>query len=726
MTPAANKSFRYAAIALKVLEKVLGSKFTVNGIEDLPNQPILFVSNHFTRFETFVVPYLIYKNTGRQVRCLADSGLYYGTLGKFLNSVGTISTKNINRDNIILKDLITARHDWMIYPEGSMIKSKETKKESRFINYTPDRIGHVRTGSSVLALKSQLYRNDIVEAFDLKKTDVLEEFKKSIGVEYQEYFRQTNTYIVPLSISYYPIRPGNNSIKNMAARLVNKIPSQVAEELEIEGNLLLDADINLSFGAPVHLGEYVKSVRGLIYQIPIIKNHTKTNFILKYFKHRLTNDFMNKIYSDLQINLDHLFSAALYHIPEIEIEIDHLKRVIYLSAVQMKKYGKYRLNHSVDEESLYKIFIDEPHFEFDSAFELAKKQGLISELEGGKIKINKEGFSKKYDFHEIRRENTLKVIVNEFFLLERANNIVIKISKIPDHDLRKKVFHEIHHADLQDFESDYNTYFDKDFSKEKSVGSPFFLDVKNNLAVAKKVAILVCHGYKSAPKEVEELAKFVNDLGLAVYGVRLKGHGTTPINMKYTTWIDWYNSMQHGYAALRNYYPKVVIIGFSTGGLLGLLSCAKKHSQVAGIISINSALKLLDIRTRFVPGINIWNEMLQKLSIEKSKMEYVDDRPENPQINYSRNYLKAVAQLDHLMKKCDESLSNISTPALIIQAKRDPVVNPISGKIVFEKIKSENKFLFEPDFSNHCIINGDNKGEVFESIRSFLSKLNLL
>jgi hypothetical protein len=189
MTLAANKSFRYAAIALKVLEKVLGSKFTVNGIENLPNQPILFVSNHFTRFETFVVPYLIYKNTGRQVRCLADSGLYYGTLGKFLNSVGTISTKNINRDNIILKDLITAQHDWMIYPEGSMIKSKETKKGSSFINYTPDRVGHVRTGSSVLALKSQLYRDDIVEAFDLKKTDVLEEFKKS-QLEYIKYLQK--------------------------------------------------------------------------------------------------------------------------------------------------------------------------------------------------------------------------------------------------------------------------------------------------------------------------------------------------------------------------------------------------------------------------------------------------------------------------------------------------------------------------------------------------------
>ena len=49
---------------------------------------------------------------------------------------------------------------------------------------------------------------------------------------------------------------------------------------------------------------------------------------------------MNKIYSDIQVNLDHLFSAALYYVPQDEISIDHLKRIIYLSALMIKKSGK--------------------------------------------------------------------------------------------------------------------------------------------------------------------------------------------------------------------------------------------------------------------------------------------------------------------------------------------------------------------------------------------------
>jgi len=457
-----SKAFQYTALALKVLEKILGSKFSVSGIEKLPNQPILFVSNHFTRFETFVVPYIIYKYSGLQIRCLADSGLYHGRLGNFLTSVGTISTKNPNRDSIILKDLVSSKYNWMIYPEGSMIKSKETKKESGFVNYTPNRIGPVRTGSAVMALKSQLYRDDMNEAAAQNRIKDLNRLEEECGVKYNESFNQISTYIVPLNISYYPIRPGENKIKRIAARLIKKIPAQVAEELEIEGNLLLGSDINLHFGEPINLHNYLKPVRGLASQIPLIKSETKNNFILKYFKYRLTNDFMDKIYSDLQINFDHIFSAALHHILEDEIEIIRLKRIIYLSAVMIDK-RKYRLNKSILEENLFKLFIDEPHKEFDSVFDLAKKQNLIEEISAGKIRIKKENLDKQFDFHEIRLENTLHVIANEFSLLDEPNKIVLKNSKLSDEQLKEGVFAEIYEKDLEIFQNDYQSFFDKVF-----------------------------------------------------------------------------------------------------------------------------------------------------------------------------------------------------------------------------------------------------------------------
>jgi esterase/lipase/1-acyl-sn-glycerol-3-phosphate acyltransferase len=725
-----SKAFRYAAIAMRILEKLLGSNFSVSGLENLPKRPVLFVANHFTRSETFFVPYLIYRNTGRQVRCLGDSSLFHGALGRFLESTGTISTRHKNRDNIILKDLITGDYDWMIYPEGSMLKSKAIEEKSGFINYTPSRVGPVRTGSAVLALKSQIYRSEIISAFEEGKVEKLAELERNLGTSYQSYFKEIDTQIVPLNITYYPLRPGKNKIQELATRLVKTIPKQVIEELEIEGNLLLGADINVSFGKAINVGDYIKSKRNLISQIPIIADETKANMILRYFKSRLTNDFMAKIYSDIQINLDHIFASALGNFEEEEIEINHLKRVIYFSGVMIARSRKYRLNHSIFEENLMKIFLDEPHHDFDGVFELAKKQGIIEESSAGKIKIKKDLLKKEFDFHEIRLENSLQVIANEFSLLDTAAKIVKRSVKIADEDLRQKVFAEIYKRDLEIFESDYQIYFDEKFSKDKSIGAPFFLESRAKVSSqVRGVGVLVSHGYKAAPQEVAELSKFLNGFGFKVYATRLKGHGTAPINLKETTWQDWYISMQRGYAALQNICTKIVIIGFSTGGLLGLLACSKKNQltkKLIGVVSINAALKLRDLKARMVPGINMWNEILTKLHIDKGRFEYVDDAPENPHINYSRNYLKGVEELENLMTLCEKNLPLVLTNALIIQATKDPVVNPLSGKIIYDLIKSPQKFFSQLEFSNHVIVTGPEKEEVFEEIRKFFAKIKLI
>lgn len=724
----ATKTFRYTALTLNILEKILGSKFSVSGLENLPSKPIMFVANHFTRSETFFVPYLIYKYTSRQVRCLADAGLHNGMLGKFLESVGTIGTDNPNRDKIIVKDLICGEYDWMIYPEGSMQKNKDvTRHDELFISNTPYRTGPVRTGSAVLALKSHLYRKDLVEAKMRGNQDFLDDFKKEYGLEYRDYYKELDTYVVPVCITYYPIRPGQNRIEALARKFMEKVPDRLVEELEIEGNLLSNAEINLHFGKPINLAEYIASVRGLVYQIPIIKNQTKTDFIIKYFKHRLTTKFMDAIYSDAQVNFDHIFSATLRHISEREISIGHLKRIIYLSAAMIRKSGKYRINNSIKEENICKIFNDEEYAEFDSIFDLATKLGEIELAENGQIRVNKVIFNRQSDFHKIRLENTLQVIANEFALLEVADNIVKRNCKIPYEELKKRIFDDLIKKDLEIFERDYQVYFDKNFSKDRSVGRPYYLSCNIKApAKIKKIGILICHGYKSSPKEVEALSRFFNGFGFKVYAVRLKGHGTSPINMKDVTWRDWYDSLQRGYAILRTHCSKVILVGFSTGGLLSLVTGAKKKQGLSGIVSINAALKLKDIKARMVPGINIWNEMLDKLHIETGKLEYVDDKPENPNFNYSRNYLKGVEQLEKLMHKTEDLLQDVTVPTVIIQAMKDPVVDSKSGDIIFEKIKSKNKMIFRPDFNNHVIINGERKEEVFVMIKEFLHKMNLV
>ena len=435
-----SKTFGYTSLVMNILEKVLGTKFSVTGTENLNDQPTMFVANHFTRSETFFVPYLIYKKTHKQSRTLADYKLYIGLLGKFLRSVGTVSTKSEKRDNIIIGDLIKGSHNWIIYPEGSMVKNKHIIHNNLFISNTPSRVGPVRTGSAVLALKSQLLRHDFIDAVNQNNQEIIKQFKQDYDVEFSENLANLQTQIIPLNITYYPIRPGQNKIQTIATRLIKKIPSQIIEELEIEGNMLMGAEINIHFGKPINIANYIKNKRLVINQIPIIKQETKNNIILKYYRSKLTSDFMERIYNDCEINFDHLFIASLMHFSHDEINIFHLKKIIYYSAILITKSNNYRCNHSIDKSTIYKIFAEEKFFAFDDVFNLALKQNIIKINDKNIIEINKTSFEKNTNFHEIRLENTLHVVANEFALLDNANAIVKRVSRLEEDDLSQKIF----------------------------------------------------------------------------------------------------------------------------------------------------------------------------------------------------------------------------------------------------------------------------------------------
>ena len=69
---------------------------------------------------------------------------------------------------------------------------------------------------------------------------------------------------MPVNITYYPLRPGDNKIKSLATRLIKNLPKQIAEELEIEGNILLNSEIDLNFGDPINLQDYISSTKNII------------------------------------------------------------------------------------------------------------------------------------------------------------------------------------------------------------------------------------------------------------------------------------------------------------------------------------------------------------------------------------------------------------------------------------------------------------------------------
>jgi esterase/lipase len=376
--------------------------------------------------------------------------------------------------------------------------------------------------------------------------------------------------------------------------------------------------------------------------------------------------------------------------------------MVYSLAEKLISMEKYNLHSSVTQgvKLLFPATLR-------NCTQIAIKSGILKEKDQTCLTFSKKALHNEYDFHTIRLKNILKVQLNEMRTFKSIQEAAKSISKKPIAELKKEAVSSILDKMLLDYEKDYKKYYSKKFSKPKQIGCPFYLEAKN-----KKIGIVLCHGYKASPAEVHLLAKYLNKNGYNVLVPRLRGHGTSPINMKDITYQDWQESLNEAYAVLRQSCDKVILVGFSTGGLLSL--CCAAQNYVDGIVCINAALQLNDIRINYIGVINFWNQLL------KVKKQYIDAKPEYPHTNYSRNYLKGVEELKKLMEQTNVCATHITCPALIIQARKDPVVNPKSGQEIYKTIKSKVKYLYEPDLKHHVIVRGEGHKETFETIHKFI------
>jgi len=110
--------------------------------------------------------------------------------------------------------------------------------------------------------------------------------------------------------------------------------------------------------------------------------------------------------------------------------------------------------------------------------------------------------------------------------------------------------------------------------------------------------------------------------------------------------------------------------------------------------------------------------------VNKGKMEFVENVPENPEINYLRNPVSGGNELQKLMTLVENQLKNVMEPTLIIQGSDDPVVNSVSAQEIFEKLGTKDKQLLRIYADHHGILRGEEADKVNAMVLMFLEKVS--
>ncbi len=692
---------------LDIVEKITDANIIINGLEKIPSKhPTLFVANHFTRMETFILPYVLYKKTNKAVRAVADDSLFISYFGSFLNEMGIVPVGHKNRNRIIISDLLEGKNNWLIFPESNMVKNKFIlkKNDHYFTKNENSVIRRIRSGAAFFALSSQATRNEYHESNTLTKDRIKNQYNLKNDVQLRD------TVIVPMNISYIPLHPKENIIEKTARQFVGNIAPRIMEELKVEGELLLASKMVINIGTPEYTQEWIED---------------KKEDVFKCGRIALIDKVMSQVYENITFQFDHFFALILDTFPKEKITKTHLNKLLYILIENLK----VKLDYHFDEKLLcgyLNLIADEEYKPLTDSLDIAKAQGIIEEINTKNFKgykIRKELLNLKSDFHTIRLDNTFKVLVNELKLYDDFKNEAKPYILKDEKTLSDELFTHMIQDEENRFEIAYEKYKNAEGVKNKNIGKPYYLNACKSGFCGDRIGVVFSHGYSSSPQEVKEASEFLQNQGIDVYALRLNGHGTAPENMKESSWEDWYGAFSKAYAILSLKCTHIYLVGFSTGGLLALLAASRKKSHIDGVICINAALQLNDIRMNYIlPAVTFWNDLIGLLDSTTLKKEYVENHAAFPELNYDRYYLKSIQKLSQLMDITRKELPNVTPPILIIQATNDPVVNPKVAQTIISDINSNYKSLVYLNLDRHVIIKGEGKELLFNEILSFIKK----
>lgn len=695
-------------LAMRVLERIIGARLELTGIEQVGDGPALFVANHFTRFETFILPYLIWLRTGRMVRSLAWHGLFQGLFGRYLLIMGARPTRDPGIRHRMVEDLMTGRHDWLIYPEGSMVKDKRLWKDGRYELDVPDRHGPPHTGAAVMALKALAYRALYLRAVREGDVALQRAWEQRYHLDGTGAVSATPLRIVPVSITYWPLRPEPNLISRIAARLSGGLSEVVREELTVEGSLLLHrTDMAVHVGRPIDIGRYADlivpgaSSGGLGQELKAVAA------ALAGLRKRLTRRMMHEVYRGLDITIDHLFCSALRHLRRDVIAVEDLHRAIWLSARQLQACGEVRSHVSLGRD-LAAILAGVPHPGLASVVRLAVEEGILS-VDGDRYRINRIALERDPGFHGIRLRNTVAVIANELEPVRPAVRMIAHTVNLAPRALAHRA------ARLLAREQ-------QAWAEREREGATPAIDAAQALpavltAPGAATAVVLVHGYLASPGEVMPLARFLHARGHTVVVARLAGHGSTPARLAATGHADWMRSVVQAVALARCLAPRVVLVGFSTGGLLALRAAATAMPGVAATVAINPSLQLRDRLVHLARPVDRWNRLAARVGLPV--LAAVANDPAWPDTNYAANPVHSLAELMRLIAQFRRSPPRPRGPILLLQADRDDVVDPAGAPRLRELIGGTAQ-LERIAADRHVCLRGEGAELVWRRIAEFI------
>jgi len=731
------QTYDWCVRAFDRVKSLLGVRIKLHHEQGQIEQGDVFLFNHFARMETFIPQYLIYRETGAFCRSVAAAEFFKGG-GRFkrvLTDLGAVPSDHDDLMPMLARDILKGRKI-VIFPEGGMVKDRQVVDDkgaySVFSRSAQTRRKH-HTGAARLAIGLQIVKLRVLEEHQRNNHALLNTWAERLelpSVDALVRNAQRPVTIVPANITFYPLRISDNILRRSADLLHGSLSQRAVEELIVEGNLFFkttDMDIRLG-DAICPLTEWAWWEKVSAFYLARRLDNPRDIFDGDYLRaqivrkaateglrasiSRLRNRYMRDIYGEVTVNTSHLASQALLKYVDngtSSVALRDLKKVIYLAIKKLQRYNEIHLHRSICNPAVYRGLLKTETPELTQFLRSAVDAKLVALSDTDVSLLDK--LATEHEFDSVRLENPLEVYANEIEPIQEVNQVLDEAlaqhADIEPHELAKLVFDD----EVVALEWDRRR-FDKPEHQEingretaTADPSPFLLEPAQE--IDRSHGVLLIHGFLATPAEIRSLGEKYHDLGFTVIGIRLKGHGTSPWDLRERSWQDWYASVERGLDILRDLCPQVSVVGFSTGGALALLLASRRTDQLAASVAVCAPIKFRNKNLRFVPLMYGANKIVRWLSKYEGVMPFRLNESEHPDINYRNIPIRSLYELTRLVANLKNEISGVSCPVCIVQSTEDRVVDPASATIAYDLVSTEDKEIHMIEAARHGILNED-------------------
>lgn len=743
-------TYDWCVKSFNAIRKKFGVNVKVHDDDGKTEQGDIFLFNHFARFETIIPPFIIHQATGAYCRSVADHALFEGNerIASFLRSVGAVPNDMPGLLPFLAAEILRGRKV-IIFPEGGMVKDRQVMDDdgdySVFSSTAQERRKHHR-GAAVLALTLDIFKRRIRTLEERGDEHRIKRWVKALDLPSDEALLMAAakpTIVVPGTITFYPLHIDDNVLSRGAELWADGLSRKFIDELVVEGNILLkDTDMDIRLGKPlcsekkwswwekILLERYFKKIFSLDELFKLRERHVESwpekmlaKCITKEAK-RIRDVSTQALYTGITVNLSHMASYLIYRLiekGEMEVSLRTFHTTLYQALKNLQASPGVHLHRSLCHPDRYRGLIDGQCLELDRFLATAKSAGLVGRTNRAYHFLS--ALTDNFTFDEVRLNNPILVYANEAAPLESVRKTVDKAlvdsDKVSEQDIASNLFDDELRA------HDWNRrFYDKprydDINKRETAtqsGAPYLLLPKSEC----HTGVLLVHGLLASPAEWEAYAHSLCKRGIAVLGVRLAGHGTSPWDLHSRKWRDWMGAIERGHRILSAFCTRIIVAGFSTGGALSLVHASTWPKDLAGVISINAPIEFEDRTMAFVPFVHGLNKVANWIPMVDDVVPFHENDSEHPDINYRSIPIPALFEMRTLIDELQTHLPSIQVPVLLMQSENDPVVSPDSVNHIHGKLATDCELKWI-DSARHGVVT-DNDDHTWEILDAFINRM---